>query len=108
MEKLALRPGFTFSPTDLIPVSGGGMQLRQGGTPVQAALDLSPPRIVAPWEVPNPEQMTLMNWRHSNEVHAKMVWITNNVPGHKSLQKVIDAAMLPYIEKLIKEHYKPD
>lgn len=108
MEKLALRPGFTFSPTDLVPVgSNGAMQLRQQGGAVQAPLDFSPPRIVAPWEHASPEQTTLLNWRHTKQVHAQMEWITNNVPGLKSLQKIMDAALLPFIDKTINEHYKP-
>jgi hypothetical protein len=110
MEKLALRPGFTFSPSDLVP-AGGGLQLRTGtpGTPgTQVQLDLAPPRIVAPWEGASTEQTTLLNWKHTKQIHAQMEWITENVPGHKSLQKVMDAALLPYVESLIKTHYKPE
>jgi len=108
MEKLALRPGFTFSPSDLVPVNGGGLQLRTGAPGTQAQLDLTPPRIVAPWEGAPADVFTLLNWKHSKQVHAQMEWITENVPGHKSLQKVMDAALLPYIQKLIQAHYKPE
>jgi hypothetical protein len=110
MEKLALRPGFTFSPSDLVP-AGGGLQLRPGtpGAPgTQVQLDLAPARIVAPWEDASTERTTLLNWKHTKQVHAQMEWITENVPGHKSLQKVMDAALLPYIESLLKKHYKPE
>ena len=108
MEKLALRPGFTFSPTDLVPVGeGGAMQLRPVGGAAQAPLDFSPPRVYAPWEHASTEQTTLLNWRHTKQMHAKMEWITENVPGHKSLQKIMDAALIPYIERLVKENYKP-
>jgi hypothetical protein len=107
-EKLALRPGFTFSPHDLVPVNGGGMQLRTGAPGTQAVLDLAPPRIVAPWEGQPADRYTLLNWKHSKEIHAKMEWITENVPGHKSLQKIMDLALLPYIDQLITKHYKPE
>lgn len=107
MEKLALRPGFTFHPSDLVPVNGG-VQVRQQVGVGQAPLDFSPPRIVAPWESASAEQTTLLNWKHTRQIHAKMEWITENVPGHKSLQKIMDAALIPYIEKLVKEHYKPE
>lgn len=107
MEKLALRPGFTFHSSDLVPVNGGsGLQLRQPGD--QAQLDLTPPRIVAPWEASSTEHTTLLNWKHTKQIHSKMEWITENVPGHKSLQKIMDAALLPYVEKLIAAHYKPE
>ena len=107
MEKLALRPDFTFSPSDIVPVGGGALQLRQPGTPAQVPLDFSPARVIPPWESA-PPGTTICNWKHTHSMHAKMVWITDNVPKYKSLQKLMDAALIPFIEALVKEHHKPD
>lgn len=109
--KLVLKPDFTFSPNDFVAVGeNGAVQLRPGqGGPAQAALDLRPPAPkLPPWAHLSDDQTTILNWRHGQQMHAKMVWITENVPKHKSLQKLMDNALIAYIDGLIAAHYKPE
>lgn len=47
------------------------------------------------------------NYRMTQTLHQKMVWITENVPKHSSMQIIIQKAVEDLVEKLLKENYKP-
>jgi hypothetical protein len=66
-------------------------------------LELSPP----PWDGVNPDVAKHVNLKFDGVTHAKMVWITNNVPQMKSHQKLIEACLFDFIEGLLAKHYTP-
>jgi len=40
-------------------------------------------------------------------LHRKMLWIADNVPRQKSIQRIVHNAVVDYVEKLLAEHYEP-
>lgn len=116
-EKLTLRPDFAFKPTDFIRVDDAGQvapaapakpaQVRKPGTPAQAELPLKPREEPppAPWENANPRVIVPYCYRMSEGTHAKVKWVSENVAGCGSIQKVIDKAVLQTVEALLKQHF---
>lgn len=78
----------------------------QEGAPTETGKGAPQPAEGAPWDAARTDVAVYTNFKMSQVTHAKMVWITDNVPKLKSMQKIIDAAVLPMIEKLLAEHYK--
>ncbi|MEJ7804301.1 MAG: hypothetical protein WKG03_00040 [Telluria sp.] len=105
-QKLVLKPGHTFLPSDFmtVPGDGGGMRLRQ------ASLDLATKETAssAPWDVAEGADKPGYNFRMTRRLHAQMLWVTENVPKHKSLQLLIEKAVTGYVEAQIRQHYKPE
>jgi hypothetical protein len=119
-EKLTLRPDFAFKPTDFIRVDDDAKQVApaapampaaqvraQPTTPKQAELPLKPREEAppAPWEGANARVIVPYCYRMSEGTHAKVKWVSENVPGCGSIQKVIDKAVLQLVESLLKQHY---
>lgn len=61
----------------------------------------------APWAAANDLVPVRYNFKMTQTQHMKMQWIVENVPRNSSLQKIIEKSVEEYVEKLLKEHYKP-
>lgn len=122
MKKLVLKPDFSFKPSDFVTVEADDpaqMPIRSESKPLQAAFDLSSTPFVgesektaqkpakAPWDDANDLIHPTYAFRMTQRLHKKMGWITQNVPGYPSLQKLISKSVEEQVEKLLKEHYKP-
>jgi hypothetical protein len=62
---------------------------------------------LAPWDEPGLKDGGY-NFRMSGTLHAKLKWIAENVPKHKSIQIVLEKAVTAYADSLIEKHYQPD
>lgn len=80
------------------------MPVKAKPEPAAAKVDPAPAE-AAPWDSAREDVAVYTNFKMSQVTHAKMVWVTDNVPKMKSMQKIIDAAVLPMLERLIAEHY---
>jgi hypothetical protein len=59
----------------------------------------------SPWADANPDIKSGYNFRMDQELHLKLSWITDNVPKHSSIQKVLMFAVDKYVEDVIKNWY---
>lgn len=62
----------------------------------------------APWEVESPDSIVGYNFRMSRALHAKLAWVADNVPKHRSIQVALEKAVTGYVDALIAKHYSPD
>ena len=73
------------------------------------ATDAPPAPPPAPWDA---ESDTIksggFNLRPSMRLHAKIKWVSDNVPKHKSLHEVAIKAVEAYVNEQIAKHYKPE
>jgi len=60
---------------------------------------------IAPWDDANPKVPVGFNFRMDQRLHAKAVWLCENVPA-MSQQKLYRMAVEEKIEELLKKHYK--
>lgn len=73
------------------------------------ATDTPPEPPPAPWA--NESTTTKsggFNLRPSMQLHAKIKWVSENVPKHRSLHEVAIKAAEAYVDALIAQHYKPE
>lgn len=84
-------------------------------TPPVAADDdsLKEPEIVKPraakrppWADANNAVITGYNFRMNQELHQKLLWISENVPKHSSIQKTLMAGVEKYVDEVLKKWYK--
>lgn len=59
-----------------------------------------------PWDEYLPTEAKGFTTKFAPELHAKLVWITENVPK-MSIQKIVKAAVAEFADKTIAERYKP-
>ncbi|ABO60594.1 hypothetical protein LA345_38905 (plasmid) [Burkholderia vietnamiensis] len=59
-----------------------------------------------PWDEYLPTEAKGFTTKFDPELHAKLVWITENVPK-MSIQKIVKAAVAEFADKTIAERYKP-
>lgn len=63
----------------------------------------------APWAAASPViKGPGFNFRMTQQLHAKVAWISENVPQHKSMQVVIEKAVTAYVAAVLAQHYKPE
>jgi hypothetical protein len=62
---------------------------------------------VPPWQHADRKVAKHVNLKFDGVTHAKMKWIVDNVPRMKSHQKLVEACLFDFIDKLLAEHYKP-
>jgi hypothetical protein len=63
----------------------------------------------APWAAEsNTAKSGGFNLRPSMQLHAKIEWVRDNVPKHKSLHEVAIKAVEAYVDGMIAQHYKPE
>lgn len=73
------------------------------------ATDDPPKPPPAPWEGFAEDAMAPpFNVRMTKELHAKLAWIADNVPKHKSMHVVCINAITAYADDLIAKHYQPE
>lgn len=60
-----------------------------------------------PWADARPDVPKHLNIKFDGVMHAKMKWITDNVPGCKSHQKIIDACLPAFVDWVLANHYSP-
>lgn len=73
------------------------------------ASDEPPAPPPAPWDSESADvKGPGYQYRFDRQLHAKIQWISDNVPQHKSMQVVIDKAVRAYVEATIAQHYKPE
>ena len=80
--------------------------------PAQTALPVANPATspkrkpkTAPWDDANPKVPVGFNFRMDQRLHAKAVWLCENVPA-MSQQKLYRMAVEEKIEELLKKYYK--
>lgn len=76
-------------------------------TPDAPTPDLTPKRKQkpAPWDDSNPKVPVGFNFRMDQRLHAKAVWLCENMPA-MSQQKLYRMAVEEKIEELLKKYYK--
>jgi hypothetical protein len=60
----------------------------------------------SPWADAHPRVTINFSTKFLEELHMKMTWLTENVPK-LSIQKIVQNGTAAYVEKLLKNHYKP-
>jgi hypothetical protein len=100
VAKLALKPDFTFRATDFVPA-------QDDGAGPQGILDLGAAAAsIAPWDQASPG-VTGYTFRMATSLHAKLAWVAENVPKHRSIQVTLEKAVTGYVDALIEKHYSP-
>ncbi|TAM53826.1 MAG: hypothetical protein EPN57_08695 [Paraburkholderia sp.] len=60
------------------------------------------PQKTEPWADAHPRVTVGFTTQFPEDLHMKMVWLTDNVPK-LSIQKIVQEATVQYVEKLLKE-----
>jgi 5'(3')-deoxyribonucleotidase len=61
--------------------------------------------IPTPWSTAHLKVKKAFSTAFPEELHMKMKWIAENVPGF-SIQKIVLQGTIEYVEKLLLKHYR--